>query len=263
MPRQQLSDLDFNGVARIINLPAGTASGHPITFEQLGSYAEGLAWKDNARVATQANISLASPGATIDGITLVASDRVLVRAQTTGAENGVYVWNGAATPMTRSADASTFDKLESAVVTIDEGTSVSASFRQSAVNGTIGVTSVAWVSFGTSAPAATDTTAGIAEYATQAETDAGVADNLTITPLKLATWAGRVRKFAANLGDGAATQYDFTHNFNTFDTLVEVVRNTGARDTVGCDISRPTVNTVRLNFAAAPTSNQFRVLIRD
>ena len=63
---------------------------------------------------------------------------MLVRAQTSGAENGIYVWNGAATPMTRALDASTFDELEQATTTVEEGTSAGTTYRQTAVNGTLG-----------------------------------------------------------------------------------------------------------------------------
>ena len=48
-----------------------------------------------ARVATTGNISLSAPGATIDGVTMVAGDYVLVWLQTTQMQNGTYIWNGA------------------------------------------------------------------------------------------------------------------------------------------------------------------------
>jgi len=49
-----------------------------------------LAFKAPCRVATTANITL-SGTQTIDGIAVVAEDRVLVKNQTTGAQNGIYV----------------------------------------------------------------------------------------------------------------------------------------------------------------------------
>lgn len=261
MAKQILSDLDFNSASRVLNLPDPTLAQHAATKAYVDSAVEGLAWKDGCRVATQANTNLASPGATIDGVTMAASDRVLVRAQTAGAENGIYLWNGAASAMTRSLDANTASELEQAVTTVEEGTSAGASFRQSVVNATLGTTTLTWASFGTGASAATETTAGIAEIATQAETDTGTDDARFVTPLKLATWAGRVRKFSASIGDGSATQYDVTHNLNTNDVHVEVYRNSGSLDSILCDVGRPSANAVRLNFATAPTSNQFRVVV--
>jgi hypothetical protein len=254
------SNLAFSGGAKVTGLPASTAAGEPVVHEQLQSAINGLAWKDNCRVATQANVSIASPGATIDGITMVTGDRVLARVQTTTSENGIYIWNGAATPMTRAADADAYDELESAVVTVDEGTSAGATFRQSGVNGTIGSTAVTWTSFGTSAPAASESTAGVAELATQAEVNTGTDALRIVTPATLASWSGRIRKFSQLFGDGSATQYDITHNLNSTQVQVEVfVESTGA--TVLCDVTRTTVNVARLNFAAAPASNTLRVVV--
>ncbi len=261
MARLIASDFDFNSVARILNLPDGTLPQHPATVAQLNSAIEGLAPKDSCRVSTQGNINLASPGATIDGITMVAGDRILVRSQTAPAENGIYNYNGAATPATRSLDANTANELEAAVTTVEEGTDAGTTWRQTSVNFTLGTGAVNWVSFGTAAPSASTSVAGLIAIATQAEVDAGVVPNKTVTPATLVAFSGRKLKAIANIGDGTATQYDITHNFNTRDLTVEVYRNATPWDSVICDISRPTVNAVRLNFAAAPTSNQFSVVI--
>jgi hypothetical protein len=61
----------------------------------------------NARVATTGNLNLAAPGAAIDSVTLAPGETVLVRAQSTGSQNGLYVFNGAAVPMTRATEADT------------------------------------------------------------------------------------------------------------------------------------------------------------
>lgn len=262
MAFEQRSNIAFAGGAKITGLPAGTATGEPVTFEQLAAQIEGLAWKDNVRVSTQGNLNLAAPGATIDGIAMVTNDRFIARSQTVATECGLYLWNGAATPATRSADASTFDELESAVVTIDEGTNAGATYRQTAVNGVIGTNNVVWAAFGTGSSAASETVSGIAELATQGETDTGTDDLRIVTPLKLATYSGRKRKTVPTaFGDGSATQYDFTHNFGMRDVVVSIYRNSTPWDSIGCDISRPDTNTVRANFAQAPTSNQFSVVV--
>lgn len=62
--------------------------------------------KPVCKVATVENIDLAETlvaGATLDSITLVANDRVLVKNQTTAQENGVYVVASTGAP-TRAAD---------------------------------------------------------------------------------------------------------------------------------------------------------------
>lgn len=261
MSKQVLSDLDFNNAARIVNLPDPTLAQHPATKAYVDSAVEGLAWKDSVRVASNANLTITGPGSTIDGVTMSANDRVLLKDQTTASQNGLYIWNGAAVSMTRAADANTFAELEQAVVTVEEGTSAGASFRQTAVNGTIDSTSVTWTSFGTSAAAATETTAGVLEIATQSETDTGTDDLRAITALKLNNWSGRKRKATATFGDGSATSFNIDHNFNTRDVQVEVYRNSGNYDSVLCDVTRPSVNRVTLTFAAAPAASAFNVVV--
>lgn len=260
MAKPILSSLDMGGAARILNLPDGASAQEPATVAQLNAAVEGLAWKDSCRIATQANLNLAAPGASVDGVSLSVGDRMLVRSQTTASENGIYVWNGAAVAATRALDANAAAELEQAVATVEEGTSAGASFRQTAVNFTLGSSSVTWAAFGTSAAAATETTAGIAEVATQAETDAGTDDARMVTPLKLATWATRPKRFSQSIGDGSATQYDVTHGLGSVDCHVEVVRVSDGVS-VWCDVTRTSTNVVRLNFLVAPTSNQYRVTV--
>jgi hypothetical protein len=255
------SNLDMLSNSRIVNLPDPLANQEPATKNYVDSVIEGLMWKDNCRVSTQANVNLSAPGASIDGVTMVAGDRVLVRAQTAPAENGIYVWNGAAVAMTRALDANTVGELRQAVTGVDEGTSAGAAFRQTSVTFTLGTGAVQWIAFGTVAGAATEASPGIAAIATQAQTDAGTNDATMVTPLKLATWAGRLRRFAQTFGDGSATQYDITHNLNTLDVQVEVYRTTGNGDSVLCDVGRPSANAVRLNFSVAPSSNQYRCVV--
>lgn len=255
------SHLDFNNEARILNLLDPTLAQHPATKAYVDGAVEGLAWKDSARVATTANLTLSGPGATIDGITMATNDRVLVKDQTTQSQNGLYLWNGAAVAMTRTADASTFAELEQAVVTVEEGTSAGSTFRQTQVNGTIDTNNVLWSAFGTSAPAASETTAGIAELATQSETDTGTDDLRIVTPLKLGNWSGRKRKFTQTFGDGSATSFNIDHNFATRDVTVEVYRNSGSYDSVIVDVTRPTTNRVTLTFVSAPSASAFNVVV--
>lgn len=258
---KQLSDLDFGSAARIRNLPAPVNTDEPARLADLNAAVEGIAWKDSVRVASQTNVNLASPGATIDAITMASGDRVLVKAQTSAPENGIYIWNGASTPMTRSLDANTADELEQATTTVEEGTNAGTTYRQTAVNFTLGSGSVVWSQFGASVGAASETSSGIAELATQVEVDAGTDDVRIVTPLKLATWSGRTKRAQGTIGDGSTTQIDVTHNFATRDIIVQVFQASGNYEQVHCDVSLPNTNTARLNFAAAPASNSLRVVV--
>lgn len=253
--------MDFGGVRKITNLPDGTNPQDAATVAQVNAAIEGIAWKDSCRVSTQANITIASPGATIDGITMAANDRVLARAQTASAENGIYIWNGAAVPMTRSLDTSTAAELEQAVTTVEEGTNAGISYRQSVVNATLGTTPLAWSVFGSGASAASETSSGIAEIATQAETDAGTDDLRFVTPLKLATSVFASKKYATSIGDGSATSYVVTHNLNTRDVDVSVYRNSGNYDEVIVEVQRTSVNTITILFDSAPAAAAYRVRV--
>lgn len=261
MARKFFTDIDLQSTSRVINVPSPQNSGDIASKAYVDSAVEGLAWKDSCRVATQGNIDLANPGASVDGVSLTAQDRVLVQAQTAASANGIYVYNGAAVAMTRALDANTFDELEQAVTSVEEGTSAGLSYRQTTVNGTLGTTAVTWITFGVATPQASETTSGTAEIATQAEVDAGTDDSRIVTPAKLASWSGRIRKVAANIGDGSATSYTVTHNLNTRDVLVRVFPNSGQYDDVEVDVQRPTVNTTTLIFATAPAANAYRVVV--
>jgi hypothetical protein len=261
MARKFFTDIDLQSASKVINVPTPTAAGDAVPKSYVDSAVEGLAWKDSARVGTQSNINLSSPGATIDGITMASQDRVLVRNQSTQSQNGIYVWNGSAVAMTRSLDASTFAELEQAIITVEEGTDAGTTWRQTQINGVIDTNNVIFTSFATAAPAASETTAGIAELATQAEVDAGTDDLRIVTPLKLATWSGRLRKVSTSVGDGSATSYVVTHNLNTRDVIIRVFPNSGEYDDVEVDVQRTSTTTATLVFATAPTSNAYRVVV--
>lgn len=263
MAKPILSTLDFNNIARILNLPAPASDNEPVRLADLKAAIEGIAWKDNVRVASTANVNLAAPGTTMDTIALAASDRVLLKDQTTPAENGIYIWNGAAVPMTRALDASTSDELESAVVTVDEGTANGGStWRQGAVNFVLNTDDVSWTAFGTTAPAASESSPGLAEIATQGEVDAGTDDARYITALKLANWAGRKLKFTGPVGDGSATSITLTHNLGTRDVSVTLYQASGVYADVLCDVERPSTNSVTLKFEVPPTASQYRAVIQ-
>lgn len=76
-------------------------------------------FKRSVKAATTANITLSGPQ-TVDGVALVAGDRVLVKNQTTTSQNGIYVVSAGA--WTRSLDADSASEISSALVAVDTGT---------------------------------------------------------------------------------------------------------------------------------------------
>lgn len=106
------------------------------------SVAEGTAVKAPCRVATTANIAL-SGLQTIDGITLVADDRVLVKNQSTGSENGIYSASSGNWTRTRDFDGS-YDIVSGTRVFVTLGTANAGSEFYVSTTGaiTVGTTSI-------------------------------------------------------------------------------------------------------------------------
>jgi hypothetical protein len=98
---------DAASVAQVEALIAATVSG-------IGD------WKQSVRAATTANITL-SGAQTIDGVSVIAGDRVLVKNQSTGSQNGIYV--AAAGAWSRATDADASAEVTSGLtVVVEEGT---------------------------------------------------------------------------------------------------------------------------------------------
>ena len=87
---------------------------------------------------------------TIDGYTTLAGDRVLVKNQSTAANNGIYI--AASGAWARSSDANTWNELICAISFIEYGTQAGGAwFCTAQPGGTLGTTAVNWSQFTTSA----------------------------------------------------------------------------------------------------------------
>lgn len=111
----------------------------------------GLAdWKDSVRAASTANVTLSTGvenGDTLDGVTLATGDRILLKNQTTGSENGIYTVNASGAP-TRATDADGAGEfVQGTSVLVREGSTLSGTTWFITTSGTItiGTTATTWV----------------------------------------------------------------------------------------------------------------------
>lgn len=139
-------DLSIGGY-KLTNVAEPVASTDAATKNYVDSVAQGLDIKGSVKAATTANITL-SGAQTIDGISIVAGDRVLVKNQSTASANGIYV--AAAGSWARSTDADTWNELVSAFTFVEQGTSNADTSWVCTVDagGTLGSTAVTFAQFG-------------------------------------------------------------------------------------------------------------------
>ena len=266
------------------------------TKNYVDSVAQGLDVKASVRAATTAAVTLSTAlenGDTLDGVTLATGDRVLVKNQADGSENGVYVIKASGAP-DRALDANSNADVTSGMFTFVE---------QGTVNGnsgwvlttdnpiTLGTTALTFAQFSgagtftssngvlltgtnfTFAPATTgglqtDSNGGAIKLATNsgAATDAngfaiGAGNGITVGANTISVDATVVaRKYSQTLSTSATT-YTITHNLGTLDVHVQVYELATGEEVL-VDNARPAGgNTVTLGFASAPSSNAYRVVV--
>ena len=105
---------------KITNLATPTADTDAATKAYVDAARSGLDVKGSVRAATTANITL-SGAQTIDGVSVIAGDRVLVKDQSTASTNGIYV--AAASTWSRATDADVDAEVHAGMFTfVEEGT---------------------------------------------------------------------------------------------------------------------------------------------
>ena len=146
------SSLTSLGTIASLSVTAGTISTTPSAPTDIAnkSYvdtvAQGLDPKASCVAATTANITL-SAAQTIDGISLIAGDRCLVKNQTTTADNGIYLVASGA--WTRTTDMDAWVEVPGAFTFIEQGTTQADTgwVCTSNAGGTIGTTAITFVQF--------------------------------------------------------------------------------------------------------------------
>jgi len=110
-------DVDASGY-RVGNLGAGTNAADAVNLGQVLDLVRRLNHKQAARVASTGTLVLEGIQ-TVDAVTLIAGDRVLVKDQTLASENGIYVVGAGV--WSRDEDADTAERLIAATLHIAEG----------------------------------------------------------------------------------------------------------------------------------------------
>jgi len=139
-------DMDSATSATITGLASPTNDSDAATKGYVDALAQGIDAKASVVVATTANITL-SGAQTIDGISIVAGDRVLVKDQSTASNNGIYLC--ATGSWTRTTDADTYAELVAAFTFVEKGTTNADSGFICTIDagGTLGSTSITWAQF--------------------------------------------------------------------------------------------------------------------
>jgi len=187
--------------------------------------ASGLQFKGVVAVATNTNVTIANPGtSTFDGVTLNTGEIVLLYGQSTGSQNGPYIFNGSGVGMTRAAN---WDSTAEAQI---------GSF---------------WV-------VARGSKADNFAIATNDTFTLGT-DQLALQFIGVAPTA--TAPFEADLGDGSSTTFTLTHNLGTKAVLVQVFRTASPYDDIDVYVSRPTVNTVTIEPDEVWSAGQYHAIV--
>jgi hypothetical protein len=249
----------------ITNVGSPSAATDAANKSYVDGVVNGLSWKQPVRAASTANVTLASAvqnGSTLDGVTLATGNRILLKNQTNGQDNGIYVVAASGAP-TRATDADSTAELRNATVYVSEGTvNADLGFTQTAEITTVGTTVQTWAQIGTGG---TTYTAGNglqlsgSSFSVLADPAAGGGIAVTASGVKVDT-AVVVRKYAANIGNGSLTTIAVTHNLGTQD-ITWSLRQVSDNAFVLTDAVATDANTLTFTFATAPTTNQFRVVV--
>jgi len=278
-----LADINLNN-NKITNLATPVNSTDAANKQYVDDVAQGLNIHAASYAATTANLTAtysngtSGVGATLtnsgtqaafstDGVSPALNARILVRLQTNTFENGIYTLTtiGSVSTnwvLTRATDFDTAAEMAGGDFTfVDAGATL-------ANTGWVMVDEVTTV--GTD-PVVFDQFSGAGTYTASngvlltGNNFTGVvvaSGGLTVgaTGFALDT-AIAVRKYAANVGDGAATSYTITHSLNTRDVIVSVYDNSSPYAEVVCDVQHTSTSAITLLFSVAPTSNQYRVVV--
>ena len=190
--------------------------------------------KLSCKVATTASGTLNSDfeaGVTIDGIVLSAGDRILIKEQVDGSENGIYIVNTTGAP-TRSRDMDSNESCRpNSFVFIEEGTTNSDKMFQLTTNSDIilGTTSLTFEEYGGSSGGVTSITSG--DGITGTDTTGNITLSLDVDDTTLEINAsGEASAKTAPVANGATTLAtgDQIYDYVTTNTVLLTTNQTVA-----------------------------------
>lgn len=261
---------------KVTNVADPSAATDAVNLQYLQNFVAGLDIKQGVRAASTANINLASPGASIDGVAMNAGDRFLAKNQSTGSQNGVYVWNGASTAATRASDANSSADVSAGLFipnvaegTVNGDTAWVLTTNDPIVLDTTALTFTAFSSGGTSYVAGAGLTLTGSTFDVVAA-DGSItvnADSITVgnvpiskggtgqtTAAAARTALGAVGKYAATITTVAATPLTVTHNLGTQDVTVALYTAASAGDMVWADVHNVDNNSLTITTAEAQSN---------
>ena len=186
-----------------------------------------------------------------DTLTLAAGSNVTITTDATNDKITISSTNttyGVATTTTNGLmSAADKTKLDSAESTTGAQTKADAALASAKTYADGKITALL-----NGAPGALDT---LKELADALGNDANFAATITN---KLAT---KVNKYAVTIGNGSTTSFTITHSLGTTDVAVSIREAGSPYSFVFADVAVSTENAIKIDFATAPASNQYRVIV--
>lgn len=143
------ADVPMNGF-KFTGMADGVAGSDSATYGQVLQLINNQVFKQAVRAATTANITLSAPQ-TVDGVAVIAEDRVLVKDQSSGGANGIYVVKAGAWVRATDFDVAG-EAVPGSIVPVAEGTANGDKLFMMTTNGpiTLGTTALVFLPYGAS-----------------------------------------------------------------------------------------------------------------
>jgi hypothetical protein len=203
------------GNFKILNVAAPINSTDAVNKAYVDSVAQGLKGKQSVKAASPLGTNLTLSGTqTVDGVVLIANDRILVKDQTLPQNNGVYLVQSGA--WTRSTDMDIWAEIPSSLVLVEEGTANAdkAYLCTSNQGGTLGTTNITWVNFGSATGFGTGNIV-IRDTPANAINGTNPTFNLTFTPT---AGTEQVYRNGVSQEPGAGNDYTISGSTITYNT---------------------------------------------